>query len=292
MEHFSELLLKTHCASCVWNDQIACYNMTHADAFEPNTVHKLLPVYIYGLVRRGWIRVQLDECMSEARAGDMVIYMPGLNLNTVDVSDDYEAQTLYVAGSFATDNHMYRRVLQTAYSTIVGGHTPVIHLGSEAQQLLSQALDTIMLRLRADHPYKLEALQAAYSLFLSDLTAAQSTSQPETRITKREEAIFVQFMHLVRDHYAKHHDIGFYADSCNISTTYLSRVVRHATGRTVQDFISSLLLMEASQLIVFTDSTMCEIASRLNFSDQAAFSKFFFRMRGVCPLEFRKQHRM
>lgn len=40
------------------------------------------------------------------------------------------------------------------------------------------------------------------------------------------EEVFVGFISLLPDNFLEHHDISFYADSLNITTTYLSRVVR------------------------------------------------------------------
>ena len=43
-----------------------------------------------------------------------------------------------------------------------------------------------------------------------------------------------------------HHDIAYYADALNITTTYLSRVVRQLTGRTVVGYVNQFLPMEAT----------------------------------------------
>ena len=83
--------------------------------------------------------------------------------------------------------------------------------------------------------------------------------------------------------------IGFYADSLNISTTYLSRIVRQVTGRTVIDYVNQFLLMEAVFLLRTTAMSIAQISDRLHFSDQAAFSKFFSREQGVSPKEYRRQ---
>ena len=89
-------------------------------------------------------------------------------------------------------------------------------------------------------------------------------------------------------HFAQHHDIPFYADQLHISPVYLSRVVRQVTGRTVVDYINQMLLMEASFLLQTSGLSITQIADHLHFADTPSFSKFFSRLSGMSPKEYRK----
>jgi AraC-like DNA-binding protein len=87
----------------------------------------------------------------------------------------------------------------------------------------------------------------------------------------------------------EHHDIGFYASELCITTTYLSRVVRQVSGgRTVACYINQLLLMEATFLLRQTSFSIALIADRLHFAETTTFARFFYRMKGINPREFRK----
>ena len=96
-------------------------------------------------------------------------------------------------------------------------------------------------------------------------------------------------MRLLSEYFIEHHDLSFYADALNISTTYLSRVVRQITGRTVIDYVNQFLVMEATFLLRTTNLSIAQVSDRLHFSDQAAFSKFFSRLQGVSPKEYRRR---
>ena len=89
-------------------------------------------------------------------------------------------------------------------------------------------------------------------------------------------------------HFARHHDIGFYASQLSISPVYLSRIVRQVAGRTVVDYINQMLLMEAAFLLRTTDLTVAQVADRLHFADSASFCKFFQRQKGTSPRRFRE----
>lgn len=289
---FTRALAQTHCRSHLWNGQIACFETGKATAFEPNVVRKLLPVYIYGLVEQGSISISIDGRVVVARAGDLVIYMPGLEQDTVDASDDLRTITLYVTSDFATDNNVQRQIMQTAYFPILHLHSSVIHLSADEHRLLSYNLHAMLDHLASPHAYKQEAVQAVYSLFLIDLMDIQSRMTKVTKVSPREEGIFISFVNLVRENYLAHHDLDFYASRESITTTYLSRIVKKVTGRTVQAFIRELLLMEACAMLRFGDKPTSEIAAHLHFSDQAAFSKFFSRQKGLAPMAYRSKYKV
>lgn len=291
-KNFDKVLLQTHCHSELWNGQLACFETDKSTSFEPNVVHKLMPVYIYGLIMQGSIKISVDEEIIEAGPHDLIIYMPGLNQYTVETSDDLKSITLYVTSDFATDNNIQRQIMQTAYFPIMHLHSPVIHLDDEEYKLLFYNLSAMLDHLKYGHVYKQQAVQAVYSLFLIDLMDIQSRMAKVTKISPREENVFIGFVNLVRENYLEHHDLDFYASKENITKTYLSRIVKKVTGRTVQDFINELLLMEACSLLRFSEMSMSEIAYHLHFSDQASFSKFFNRLKGLSPMAYRNKYKV
>lgn len=89
--------------------------------------------------------------------------------------------------------------------------------------------------------------------------------------------------------FRKERQIRFYADKLNVSTAYLSRLVKEISGSTVNDHVSSLLYKEICNLLKQSDMTMGEIADSLHFSDQSALSNFFKLRSGMSPLAYRNQ---
>lgn len=126
---------------------------------------------------------------------------------------------------------------------------------------------------------------------LQILTLIEEKEEDKSAKLNHAEAIFQQFVTLMTANYKQEHQIGFYADKLCISTTYLSRIVRQLTGKTVNDFLSALLYTEACRLLGYTDMTINAIADELCFADQSSFGKFFKTKSGVSPLNFRLQWR-
>ena len=142
--------------------------------------------------------------------------------------------------------------------------------------------------LSPDHPFRSECLRTTYGLFLLELNAIQERTIRDRRFPKRIEELFFDFLRLVPIHFTEHHDVGFYASQLCITPRYLSQIVREVSGRTVVDYINQMLLMETSYLLQQTSRPIADIAVRLHFSETASLTRFFTRMKGVNPREFRK----
>ncbi len=104
-----------------------------------------------------------------------------------------------------------------------------------------------------------------------------------------KKEVYEIFLHHLYRNFRKERQIHFYADKLNVSTAYLSRLVKEISGSTVNDHVSSLLYKEICNLLKQSDMTMGEIADSLHFSDQSALSNFFKLRSGMSPLAYRNQ---
>ena len=109
-----------------------------------------------------------------------------------------------------------------------------------------------------------------------------------THDIKHKENIFKIFIHLAARNFRTERQVKFYADHLNITTTYLSRVVKELSGNTVYGYLSNFLYNEICMLLKTTDMTMIEISEELSFNDQSAFTNFFKSKSGMTPLTYRK----
>lgn len=105
---------------------------------------------------------------------------------------------------------------------------------------------------------------------------------------RTEQDLAAKFIQLVNVHYIEKRTVGEYAGLLSRSENYLSRTVKSITGKNALSFIADRMVQEAKSLIQYTDLTVSEIAFRLNFSDASNFSKYFKKVTGISPTEYRK----
>lgn len=272
-----------------WDGRMYCSLTDSELTFRANNTKGYISAYTFTLVREGWLKVSYIGKELTLFPGDLYIYSPGMEVVILSSSDDYKGICLLVDEHFTLEMDTVRDMVKIAYLPIVRLHEPKITLSQEMASKLASRMEEISSYLHSSNAHKSAIVQYLYAIFTLDLQTALEQSEARKKVPKRTEDIFIGFIRLLPDHFIEHHDIPFYANALNISTRYLSRIVLQTTGRTVIDYVNQFLVMEATFLLRNSDLSIAQISDKLHFSDQAAFSKFFSRLQGVSPKEYRQQ---
>lgn len=241
---------------------------------------------INGTARLSDIYGNYDLC-----CGKLVVLTPSTTSSISHFDADFSLKIIYIVPSYF-DSLPDGQPLYNQVARYLGNYRlPVFDIESERFSYLKQTMLLFGDRLNAMNVYHDGIIRNLCNFFLLQIADALCTENNDTTVyVKRENEIFRNFKKLLVENYRKHHSIGFYADSLNITTTYLSRVVKNVTGSTVCFHISKMLCSDARRLLECTDMDIKEIADALGFSDQSVFGKFFMRKTGVSPLKFRMKN--
>ena len=90
----------------------------------------------------------------------------------------------------------------------------------------------------------------------------------------------------------KHIELGlptvqYFAEKMNVSSNYLSDMLRTLTGQSTQQHIHNKLIEKAKETLVTTNLSVSEIAYQLGFEHPQSFSKLFKNKTKVTPKDFR-----
>jgi AraC family transcriptional regulator, transcriptional activator of pobA len=96
-----------------------------------------------------------------------------------------------------------------------------------------------------------------------------------------------QFEKLIELHFHEKRLPKAYAEMLFISPNHLNALTNTMTGKSAGDLIRDRVLLEAKRLLVNSDLLVSQIADRLNFEDNAYFTRFFKKYTGVTPEGFR-----
>lgn len=78
------------------------------------------------------------------------------------------------------------------------------------------------------------------------------------------------------------------AEQLNVSSNYLSDMLRSIKGQTTQQHIHNKLIEKAKELLTTTNLSVSEIAYYLGFEYPQSFNKLFKKKTDISPLEFRQ----
>lgn len=164
----------------------------------------------------------------------------------------------------------------------------LLNLSPSQYSKLKESYEYLSSSLRTDSPFKSQIIEHQIISLFYECYGFIKRLIPDREVIKgRSEELFNRFMSLLKAHYTKEHEPSFYADKLAVSSKYLSQVCKRFSGKSIKKWIDEYLIIEAQVLLGSTEKTIQQIAWELNFEDAALFGKFFKRIVGISPKEYR-----
>lgn len=111
------------------------------------------------------------------------------------------------------------------------------------------------------------------------------------RLEGRGAEHYNELLRLISCHCHLHNDVQFYADRMNVSPRYLSQITRRMADVTPKTLIEQHLVLRIKASLLNTDHTIQEIAFEYGFRSQSHFAKFFRKVEGLTPTDYRRNNR-
>jgi AraC family transcriptional activator of pobA len=149
-----------------------------------------------------------------------------------------------------------------------------------------------LLRVEVERPPGPESAELRRNLLSAALLWAQRWREAQLEgggATSTDVQLHRSFQETLERDFTKSHEARHYASELGVTTGTLSRTLTRLTGRTTKQLILERVMLEAARLLRFSDLSVKEIAARLGYGDQFAFSHAFKRQRGEAPLDFRNR---
>jgi AraC family transcriptional activator of pobA len=129
------------------------------------------------------------------------------------------------------------------------------------------------------------SLLTALCVHIARLSDAQALAAPVAN--SRKVAQIEKFRALVEQNYKKHLPVTAYAEQLGITSGQLTRLCREELGMSSLDLINARMVHEAQRDLVYTTSSIKQLAYMLGFADETYFGRFFRKHTGLSPREFR-----
>ena len=267
-------------------------NISSHDIKKFEDLDDTLSCFSFTLVLEGWARLNYGGAEIRINRNDLHIYMPGTQVKALDVSENFRGVTVMADEDYVRKINCLDRLLHIVFSPYLSKNTGLLPVPPEISERIITIIYLIVDFSHSSDNRTADSIVKLFQVFTNEIINILEINVTENKLTENVENIFSNFFELAKDNYKTCHDIGFYADKLNITTIYLSRIVKKVTGRTVMDFINRLLLTEASWLLANSDKSMAQITEHLNFATQAGFSKFFKTSKGLSPLKYRQRYQV
>ncbi len=125
-------------------------------------------------------------------------------------------------------------------------------------------------------------------IIVTRLAKEQSLEPP---MKESDFDIVRKFNIAVENHYKTKHQVQEYADLLNKSPKTLSNLFSIYNHKSPLQIIHERISLEAKRLLIYTDKSSKEIAYELGFEEVAHFSRFFKKLIGQNPTDFKTEMR-
>ncbi|WP_430260000.1 helix-turn-helix domain-containing protein [Neorhizobium sp. IRS_2294] len=101
--------------------------------------------------------------------------------------------------------------------------------------------------------------------------------------------LLLRYRALLERHFRTERSLTFYAKELAATQARLNAACKARAGKTASDLLYERLLMEAKRYLVYTESSVAQVAHMTGFDDPAYFNRFFTQRVGISPGTYRKQ---
>ena len=135
---------------------------------------------------------------------------------------------------------------------------------------------------------KLEFVRVSL-LYLFHLLELQREPIVSQEINAYNHTLLRNFINLIELNYKSLRLPKDYAALLYITPNHLNALCKERLGQSAGELIRNRIILEAKRLLVIKDYSVSEIAYTLSFNDNSYFTKFFKKIEGMTPEEFRKK---
>ncbi len=251
--------------------------------------------YILFFLKKGHFSLDINLNTYDIHENSLLVVVPGNIVKLSAYKEDHigDAELLFalVSREFLSSIRFdFNKVFQ---DSIRVWKNPCITLQGEELDLAEDYFNLTRKILSSAQDNKREITGSLLTSFiyvaLSLWTQRLASAPPEESASSaRVNQVFERFLALVTEYHNEQRGVAFYADKLCLTPKYLSKLVKMSSGRSAPDWIDSYVILEAKNLLKYSDKPIKEIVYLLHFPNQSVFYKFFKVHTGQTPSEYRK----
>jgi len=260
----------------IGDDLLILKNASYKDSInEPRKVD----VTTFILMDKGESRAIVEGKEYRLQAPCLAVVMPNQTYCLIEASDDLEVRAIIMSNNFTLNlmsSNLNNMILEN----------PVIDISSDIisfNTYYNVLLHTVRSSFKSSH------LESAKHLTMSMLYFYARKLEHLEKDKKKREIVFDRFCDDVRKFYKINRSIPFYSGRLAVSSKYLNDIVKEKTGITANEYIDRQTIIECKALLSSTDMSILKISLMMHFPSYSVFGKFFKRMTGMTPTEYREK---
>lgn len=233
----------------------------------------------------GKARIKIDGRSFSVQSPCITIVLPGQTYQMMEASEDISFRAVIMSQRF-TDGLMSSYIGASELKNMIQEY-PILDISHD---VVSFNTYYNMLLRTVQSPVKSFRLQSAKHLTLSMLYYYAKKLEGAAREKDKRQLHYEKFISDVHCYYKINRTLPFYAGRLGVSVTYLTELIKEKHGMTAADYIDKHTATECMALLNSTSLSINQISRMMNFPSSSVFGKFFKRMTGCSPTEYRGEN--
>lgn len=244
--------------------------------------------YRFGLVINGELDITLNLVDYHVTAGMLLFLSRETIVQVRSVSHDFEMDGMIITEEMANnafENHK-PNLISGAVLNFCAQST------EEDRQFIRNIVHTMLCLLRRES-YSKKALYssvAALLYYYEWLYFNQVGIINADKENKRKRDVFNEFISLINKETIHNRTLLYYAERMDLTPRYISSQVNEYSGHKAKYWIDRATITHAKLLLRHTDKSILQISKEMNFPNDSFFCRYFRRLTGTSPKEYRESN--
>ena len=255
-------------------------------------IYDIVDFYKITFITRNSGRLKYGQAYYDYDDGSMLFIAPNQLVGSTDYNSKTYAYLLLIHPDFLLGYPLVKKIKQYGYFSY--SMNEALHLSSQEREIILSVFEIMEREINARvDEFSQEVIVSQVDLLLNYVNRFYKR-QFITRKTVNDDIL--QKTEALLDAYFENGQtlqqglptVQYLSEQLNLSTGYLSDLLRSIIGLNAQQYIHLKLIEKAKEKLSATNLSVSEIAYELGFEHSQSFSKLFKTKTKLSPLEFRQ----
>ena len=235
------------------------------------------------VLRKGYVYVRVNMLEQRIEADTLIFIGRYVVTEIMHVSDDIQGFVLSLS------DEMLRLSVGNSLPKAFNGHLQdfTLPLSNEETDFIDNLHLIIYNALKQEMSSTPVVIQLVGALIMHISYLWEESDSSQIGARTREQQLFSEFIRLVSQYASTQHSLDFYASHLCVTPRYMSTIVSNVSGKTAKYWIDEAIVNAIKVQLRYTDKQVSEIAYDMNFLNPSFFCKYFKRLTGMTPIDYR-----
>lgn len=244
---------------------------------------------IFVLCKKGRVVVEVNYTTYVLKAGELFLLTP-YDIFFLKEYDDNSLLRILVIPKYIQEKSFYEIDI-SSFESIT--RMPQIRFSEEYFEVVDSIFSLLhrldsMLEYESFSVIAEKQIASIFNMIKLHYSRNNGSSAVGRKYVSRKKELFGKFIKELLNSHSVSREVLFYANELGVSSGYLNEICNEVSKHSAKEIIDSAVTTRLKHELSYTTKSIQELADEYNFPSQSYLSRYYKRMTGKTPSEFRK----